>query len=158
MALKFSDFFRGRSADYMAEQELVGLLEPGIEFDGKITAASGMIRVNTHVKGEIECGDVVVVADQGEVEGEIRTRFISVAGKVKGIVHAAEKAEIKANGIVLGDIHTSSLVIEPGGYFDGRCHMPVPDPVHGHADREGSKEGKESNQKSQRFLPYIADR
>ena len=158
MAMKFGELFRGRSADYLAEQELVGLLEPGIEFDGKITAASGMIRVNTHIKGEIECGDVVVIADQGEVEGEIRTRFISVAGKIKGIVHASEKAEIKANGIVLGDIHTSSLVIEPGGYFDGRCHMPAPDPGHGPSETEGSRESKEAKQKSQRFLPYLADR
>jgi cytoskeletal protein CcmA (bactofilin family) len=157
MAIKFGGLFGERSVDYMAEQELVGLLEPGIEFDGKITAASGMIRVNTHIKGEIDCGDVVVIADQGEVEGEIRARFISIAGKVKGIVHATEKAEIKANGIVLGDIHTSSLVIEPGGYFDGRCHMPVPDPAHGPAEVEGSREDKEATEKSQRFLPYIAD-
>ena len=139
MAMKCGGRFGGRSADYMAEQELVGLLEPGIEFDGKITAASGMIRVNTHIKGEIECGDVVVIADQGEVEGEIRTRFISIAGKVKGIVHATEKAEIKANGIVLGDIHTSSLVIEPGGYFDGQCHMPVPEPMSQSEEAEEAK-------------------
>jgi cytoskeletal protein CcmA (bactofilin family) len=156
--IKFGELFRGRAADYLAEQELAGLLEPGIEFDGKMTVASGIIRVNTHIKGEIECGDVVVIADQGEVEGEIRTRFISIAGKVKGIVHATEKAEIKANGIVLGDIHTSSLVIEPGGYFDGRCHMPVPDPAHGSAETEGSRDGREERQKSQRHLPYMADR
>jgi cytoskeletal protein CcmA (bactofilin family) len=148
MAMKLGELFKGRSADYMAEQELVGLLEPGVEFDGKITVASGMIRVNTHIKGEIECGDVVVIADQGEVEGEIRTRFISVAGKIKGIVHATEKAEIKANGIVLGDIYTSSLVIEPGGYFDGRCHMPVPYPAHGPAETEGARERKEAEQKA----------
>jgi cytoskeletal protein CcmA (bactofilin family) len=158
MVMKFGELFRGRSADYLAEQELSGLLEPGIEFDGKMTVASGIIRVNTHIKGEIECGDVVVIADQGEVEGEIRTRFISIAGKVKGIVYATEKAEIKANGIVLGDIHTSSLVIEPGGYFDGRCHMPVPDPLHGPAETEGGGQSREEKQKSQRFLPYMADR
>lgn len=158
MAMKFGGLFRGRSADYLAEQELVGLLEPGIEFEGKMTVASGMVRVNTHIKGEIECGDVVVIADQGEVEGEIRTRFVSIAGKIKGIVHATEKAEIKANGVVLGDIHTSSLVIEPGGYFDGRCHMPVPDPVHGPTEPEGSREDREAKMRSQRFLPYVADR
>lgn len=128
MAMKFGDLFRGQSADLMGDQQLVGLLEPGIEFEGKMTVPSGMVRINTHVKGEIECAGVVVLADQGEVEGEIRTRFISIAGKIKGSVHASEKTEIKANGIVLGDIYTASLVIEPGGYFDGRCHMPVPGP------------------------------
>ncbi len=126
MALKFRELFGGRSSDPLVDQELVGLLEPGLEFEGKLTVSSGMIRINTHIKGEIHCSGAVIIAEQGEVEGDIRTKFISVAGKVKGTVHAAEKIEIKANGVVLGDIHTVSLVVEPGGYFDGQCHMPTP--------------------------------
>lgn len=144
MAMKFGEMFRGQSADSMADQELVGLLEPGIEFEGKMTVSTGMVRINTHLKGEVECAGVVVVADQGEVEGEIRTRFISVSGKVKGTVRASEKMEIKPNGIVLGDIHTTTLVIEPGGYFDGRCHMPVPDPEHQSEITDQRKETKQT--------------
>jgi cytoskeletal protein CcmA (bactofilin family) len=30
--------------------------------------------------------------------------------------------------VVLGDIYTPKLIIEPGGYFDGQCHMPLPEP------------------------------
>lgn len=142
MASKFRELFRARSADALANQELVGLLEPGLEFEGKMIVSSGMVRINTHLKGEIDCSGAVVLAEQGEVEGEIRTRFISVAGKIKGTVHASEKIEIKANGVVLGDIHTGSLVIEPGGYFDGQCHMPVP------ADANHSEEMEESVQKA----------
>jgi cytoskeletal protein CcmA (bactofilin family) len=127
MVLKVGHLFRARSADPLGDQELAGLLEPGIEFEGKMTVPSGMVRINTHLKGEIDCAGVVVLADQGEVEGEIRASFISIAGKVKGTIHAFEKVEIKAHGIVLGDIHTPSLLIEPGGYFDGQCHMPVPE-------------------------------
>ena len=32
-------------------------------------------------------------------------------------------AEIQAKGTVTGEIHTPCLVIEPGGIFDGQCHM-----------------------------------
>jgi cytoskeletal protein CcmA (bactofilin family) len=142
MALKFGELFRGQSADPMGDQELVGLLEPGIEFEGKMTVPSGMVRINTHLKGEIDCSGVVILADQGEVEGEIRARFISVAGKIRGSAHASEKIEIKANGIVLGDIHTASLVIEPGGYFDGRCHMPVPGPENRTEETEERNDAK----------------
>jgi cytoskeletal protein CcmA (bactofilin family) len=140
MAMKFGELFRGRSADPLGDQELVGLLEPGIEFEGKMTVASGMVRINTHLKGEVDCGGAVVLAEQGEVEGEIRSRFISIAGKVKGTIHASEKIEIKANGVVLGDIHTASLVIEPGGYFDGQCHMPVPGYANSAEEREEAKQ------------------
>ena len=140
MALKVGQIFRWRSADPLGDQELVGLLEPGIEFEGKLTVASGLIRINTHLKGEVDCAGAVVIADQGEVEGEIRTRFVSIAGKVKGTIRASEKIEIKASGVVLGDIHTASLVIEPGGYFDGQCHMPVPDLDHRSAETEDTKQ------------------
>jgi len=139
MALKVGGIFRGRSADPLGEQELVGLLDPGIEFEGRMTVSSGLVRINTHLKGEVDCAGSVVVAEQGEVEGEIRTRFVSVAGKVSGTIRASEKIEIKANGVVLGDIHTASLVVEPGGYFDGQCHMPIPDLSSHAAEPEDAK-------------------
>ena len=142
MGLKIGELFRARSADPLAGQELVGLLEPGIEFEGKLTVPSGMVRINTHLKGEVECAGAVVLAEQGEVEGEIRATFISIAGKVKGTIRASEKIEIKAHGIVLGDIHTPSLVIEPGGYFEGQCHMPVPESAN------ISEEPREAKQKA----------
>lgn len=136
MALNFRDLFRAKAPDHLADEELVGLLEPGLEFEGKMTASSGMVRLNTHFKGEAHCAGALVIAEQGEMEGEIHSRFVSVAGKVKGAVHATEKVEIKAKGVVLGDIYTASLVVEPGGYFDGKCHMPTPVPENQPAEAE----------------------
>jgi len=107
----------------------VGWLEPGVEVEGKMKVTSGLIRVNTHFKGEIGCEGTVVVHDQGEVDGEIHTRIISVTGKIKGNIHATERLEIKEHGVVLGDIYTPCLVVDPGGFFDGQCHMPSPEPA-----------------------------
>jgi len=140
MALKFRELFRARSADPLADQELVGLLEPGLVFEGKMTVSSGMVRLNTHFKGEIHCAGALIVAEQGELEGEIHSKFVSVAGKVKGTVHATDKVEIKANGVVLGDIYTASLVVEPGGYFDGQCHMPAPMPANQTSETEPAEQ------------------
>jgi cytoskeletal protein CcmA (bactofilin family) len=106
----------------------VGWLDPGVEVEGKMKVTSGLIRVNTHFKGEIESEGGVVVHDQGEVDGDIRTRILSVTGKIKGNVHASERLEIKEHGVVLGSIYTPCLLVEPGGFFDGQCHMPTPGP------------------------------
>jgi len=108
--------------------DVVGLLEPGVEIEGKLKVPAGMIILNSHVKGEIACEGMLVVGVQGEVEGDVTTRQISIAGKVKGSVRASESLEIKKAGVVLGDIYTPKLFVEPGGYFDGQCHMPVPEP------------------------------
>jgi cytoskeletal protein CcmA (bactofilin family) len=109
-------------------EDWVGWLEPGVEVQGKIKITSGLLRVNTHIKGEIDSDGAVVVHDQGEVEGDVRTRVMSVTGKVKGSIHASERLEIKEHGVVLGDIFTPCLVVDPGGFFDGKCHMPTPEP------------------------------
>ena len=120
--------------------EWVGWLDPGIEVDGKLNVASGLFRVNTHFKGEITSQGAIVVHDQGEVDGDIRSRVVSVTGKVKGNVHASERLEIKEHGVVLGSIYTPCLLVDPGGFFDGQCHMPTPEPAAQSAASADAKE------------------
>ncbi len=119
---------RGREVVELMADDMVAMLEPGIEMEGKIKVVSGMIRLNTHFKGEITSDGAIVVAEEGEIEADIHTRLISIAGKVRGTVHASERLEIKEHGVVLGDIFTPCLSIDPGGFFDGQCHMPAPSP------------------------------
>jgi cytoskeletal protein CcmA (bactofilin family) len=118
-----------RDLSAVQDQEMVGLLEPGIVVEGKLRVTTGMIRLNTHLKGEVVSEGTVIVAEQGEIDGDIQSRVISITGKVKGTVRAAERLEIHEHGVVIGDIYTPSLVIDPGGYFDGQCRMPMPEPA-----------------------------
>jgi len=137
MALGFGKAGRRRAFAELLDEDMVGLLEPGVEVEGKMKIACGMIRLNAHFKGEIASEGTLVVADQGEIEGEIRAKHLSIAGKVKGTVHVRERLEIKEHGVVLGDIYTPCLVVDPGGYFDGQCHMPTPEPEKSPAPERG---------------------
>ena len=110
-------------------EDVVGLLEPGVELEGRLKVSGGLIRLNCHIKGEIHSEGTVVIHDQGEVEGTIQAKLVSVTGKVKGSIHASERLEIKEKSIVLGDIYTPSLLVDPGGYLEGQCHMPSPVPA-----------------------------
>ena len=121
-------------------EDWVGWLEPGVEMEGKMKVTGGLFRLNAHFKGEIVSDGAVVVHDQGEVEGEIQSRVVSITGKVKGSVHAQERLEIKENGILLGDIYTPCLMVDPGGFFDGECHMPTPEPANQAPKEEESTE------------------
>ena len=107
------------------DDELVGLVEPGMELEGVMRFSSGNLRMNAHYKGEIHCQGMVVVAEQGELEAEVHAKAVSISGIVKGTVHASEWLEIKENGVLVGDVFTPCLMVEPGGYFDGQCHMPA---------------------------------
>jgi cytoskeletal protein CcmA (bactofilin family) len=107
-------------------EDLVGMLEPGVELEGSMKVTAGMVRINTHFKGNMTSQGTIVVAEQGEVEGEVRAKFVCITGKIKGAVHALERVEIKGHGVVLGDLFTPSLLVDPGAYFEGQCHMPAP--------------------------------
>ena len=105
--------------------DLVALLAPGIELEGTMKYASGTTRLDCHFKGEISSEGTIVVGDRGEVEANIHAKQISIAGKVKGNVQASECLELKEHAVLLGDVETPSLIIDPGGYFEGHCHMPT---------------------------------
>jgi len=106
---------------------MTAVLELGVEVEGKMQISNGTVRLNTTFKGEIVGQGAVVVGEQGEVEASIQANNITIRGKVKGAVRATERLEIQEHGVLLGDIDTPVLIIEPGGYFDGHCHMPTPD-------------------------------
>lgn len=106
----------------------VGWLEPGVELEGKLKVSTGLLRLNCHFKGELHSEGTIVIHDQGEVEGEIHAKLVSISGKTKGTIHASERLEIKDKGVVLGDIYTPCLLVDPGGFLDGKSHMPLRQP------------------------------
>ena len=109
------------------DEEIVALLEPGIEIEGHVRVASGMVRLNCQFKGAICSEGTIIVASQGDIEADIEAAQISIAGKVKGNVRASQQLEIKEQGVLLGDVETPSLVVDPGAYFTGHCDMPTHD-------------------------------
>lgn len=106
-----------------ADEEIVALLEPGMELEGEINVASGMFRLNCQFKGTIRSAGTIIVASQADVEGEIEAPQISIAGKVKGKIRALKQLEITEKGILLGDVETPLLKMDPGAFFTGHCDM-----------------------------------
>ncbi len=109
----------------MPDEEMVAFLDPGIEIEGQMRVAAGMVRLDCQFKGTIYSPGTIIVSSQADIEGDIEAMQISIAGKVKGNVHASEQLEITENGILLGDVETPSLVLNPGAYFTGHCDMPT---------------------------------
>lgn len=125
MGLEFLRRQRQQGLRAVPNEEVVAFLEPGIEIEGQIKVTSGMVRVNCQFKGEICSEGTIIVPSQGDVEGDIEALQISIAGKVKGKIRASERLEIKEHGILLGDVETATLVVDPGAYFSGHCDMPT---------------------------------
>ena len=100
---------------------------------------NGILDEGSHIKGELHFEDSFKVSgkvtgsvisregdlelyDVGEIEGEVRVRTVLVSGKVRGEIRA-ERVEVTSTGKVAADIHTPSLIIHDGAFFEGRCFM-----------------------------------
>lgn len=106
------------------------LITQGITIKGTVEG-EGVVQVDGVVEGEFRMVGAVIVADTGLVRGPISANVVRVAGKVEGNVTAREHMRLEQTGTLIGDVATASLVVEDGGYLNGRSTMiqgPTPDP------------------------------
>jgi cytoskeletal protein CcmA (bactofilin family) len=100
------------------------IIGKGTEFSGTIKA-SGLLRIEGKVEGEIESSGDVVLAEGSEVNAELKARHSVIAGTYSGNISLEGKLEIRATGKVRGDVRVAGLVIEDGAHFDGKCEMDL---------------------------------
>jgi cytoskeletal protein CcmA (bactofilin family) len=102
--------------------ELNAFLGAGTEFEGKLSFI-GTVRVEGKLKGKIYAKDVLIVGNNGYVEGDIEVDTIVIDGTVRGDIRAANKLHIAPTGRFYGSVQTPTFVIEDGGTFEGSCQM-----------------------------------
>jgi cytoskeletal protein CcmA (bactofilin family) len=99
-----------------------GFLDKAVRLEGTIEI-DGTFRLEGNVKGTIISSQTLMLGDGAHVEGQIEGNHVMISGRFDGVIFAKGRVEIQPKGIVTGEIHTPCLVIEPGGIFDGQCHM-----------------------------------
>ena len=93
---------------------------------GKSVIIKGQLfsREDLYVDGEVEGSVEIIehrltVGPNGKLLAGVKAREIVVLGTIHGNVEAAEKAEIRKDAKLVGDIRTQRIVIEDGAYFKG---------------------------------------
>src|SRR5256886_3203535 len=79
--------------------------------------------VDGNIKGNIISEQTVILGEGAKVEGQIEGNRVVISGRFDGVIFAKGRVEIEAKGVVTGEVHSPCMVIDPGGIFDGRCHM-----------------------------------
>ncbi len=102
--------------------EWVGFLDKSVRLEGTLELG-GIFRVEAEVRGTIISSQTLLLGDGARVEGQIEGNHVVISGRFNGLIFAKGRVEIQPKGIVTGEIHAPCLVIEPGGIFDGQCHM-----------------------------------
>lgn len=108
------------------------LIGAGTTIDGDVRFRGGL-RIDGVVKGKVlgqsDQLTLLVLSEQGRVEGEIRAGKVVINGEVIGTVTAAETAELMPKARVVGDLHYKRLEVQQGAEVTGRLlHDEAPDP------------------------------
>jgi cytoskeletal protein CcmA (bactofilin family) len=103
-------------------EEWTGFIDQGVSLEGTLTL-TGTFRIDGHVKGNIISEQTVILGENAKVEGQIEGNRVVISGHFDGVIFARGRVEIQPKGVVTGEVHSPCMVIDPGGIFDGRCHM-----------------------------------
>jgi cytoskeletal protein CcmA (bactofilin family) len=106
----------------MAGEGEVTVVGPGAKLEGTLVSA-GSLRIDGHVKGQINAEGDVMLSPQSQVEADIRADSVTVAGRFKGNIFVKGKAELARGGRVDGNVTSKVLVIQEGGIFCGQSMM-----------------------------------
>lgn len=102
--------------------DLNGFLDVGSHIQGELHFED-TFRLDGKVRGRVVSRGDLVIGEKGEVDGEVDVARVFISGTARGSIKASDRVEITANGKVYADIHTQSLTIEDGAWYEGRCSM-----------------------------------
>lgn len=98
------------------------ILAADVEIKGSIKFQNDLM-VDGKVEGEIHSPGVLVVGENAEIRGEIKTKSVTVHGKVHGNITVDERCELKGRAVLQGDLKAARLVIEEGATFVGKSEV-----------------------------------
>jgi len=106
----------------MAEHSGKDILSSDVEIKGSIKFQKELL-IDGKVEGEIHSDGVLTIGENADIRGEIKTKSITVFGKVVGNITVGERCELKSRCTLQGDLKAARLVIEEGATFVGKSEV-----------------------------------
>jgi cytoskeletal protein CcmA (bactofilin family) len=108
--------------NHMADHGGKDILSSDVEIKGSIKFQKELL-IDGKVEGDINSDGVLTVGENAEIRGEIKTKSITVYGKVHGNITVSERCELKSKCVLQGDLKAARLVIEEGATFIGKSEV-----------------------------------
>ena len=121
---------------HMAEHSGKDVLSSDVEIKGSIKFQKELL-IDGKVEGEINSDGVLTIGENADIRGEIKTKSITVYGKVQGNITVGERCELKSRCTLQGDLKAARLVIEEGATFIGKSEVTSGTNIGGNS--QGSK-------------------
>jgi len=111
------------SSKTVKQTEIASLIGATTLVTGNIEFSGGL-RIDGTVKGSVHCvdgekGGMLVVSENGRIEGEVRAGHLVVAGCIEGPVCAANLIELQPKARITGDVRYRALEMHHGAVVEG---------------------------------------
>ena len=106
----------------MADSLTKNILSKDVEIKGSIKFTNELI-IDGKIEGEIISDGVLTVGENADIRGEIKTKSVTVLGKIHGNITVAERCELKARAQLIGDLKAARVIIEEGATFVGKSEV-----------------------------------
>jgi len=94
------------------------LIAADMSIEGKIEG-KGNVRVAGRLEGDLNIQGDLIVNQGAQINGTLRARQVTLAGKLEGNIESAEKVELLESAVLIGDLKTGTLTIAAGSRVRG---------------------------------------
>jgi len=107
---------------FMAEHSGKDVLSSDVEIKGTIKFQKELL-IDGKVEGDINSDGALTVGENADIRAEIKTKSITIYGKVSGNITVSERCELKSKCTLQGDLKAARLIIEEGATFIGKSEV-----------------------------------
>lgn len=108
-----------------SDSALANVISNDVTIEGELKFSDALV-FDGRLKGQIISDGALTIQPNALVEASVAVKTLIIAGKVVGNITATESVHLAANAVVIGDITTGSLTMEPNASFQGQGRIGQP--------------------------------
>ena len=98
------------------------LIASDLTIEGKIEGA-GHIRIAGRFKGDVHVQGDLTIEVGAKLNGGVRARKVVIAGELEGNIESAQRVELVASGVMIGDVKAETVTVAAGSRMKGQVEF-----------------------------------
>jgi len=98
------------------------LIAAELTIEGKIEGA-GNVRLAGRFKGDVHVEGDLAIEPGAKLTGSVRASTVTIGGELEGNVESAQRVELLATGVLVGDLKAGSLTVAAGSRMRGQAEF-----------------------------------
>jgi len=114
--------FRKEGGKSKAKTMERNILAKNTKMTGDVTS-DGDFRIDGTLEGTLKTSGRVIVGPEGMIKGTVECSNADIEGKFSGKLLSSKTLTLKSSAVILGEVVTGKLSVEPGATFNATCSM-----------------------------------